>query len=317
MAPTQPSSLVRADDRISFLYLEHCTIGKSSSALTATDDNGVIHIPSAVLSVLMLGPGTRVTHQAMATIADSGMSVVWVGEEGVRYYAHGRPIGRNTRLLEAQAKIVSNTRLRLATARKMYEMRFDGEDTSGLSMQQLRGREGARVRRLYSEMAKQHDVEWRRREYDSNNFMSSDPINIALSAAHTSLYGVVHGSIVALGCSPGLGIIHTGHDRSFVYDIADLYKAEVTIPIAFEAVVAMRDLDFQLDELPSFTRRSCRNAFKQSRIVERIVTDIKNLLLPEEANKAEEDDWFEASIIQLWDNSNKRVSGGLNYEVDP
>ncbi|MDR7353660.1 CRISPR-associated protein Cas1 [Corynebacterium felinum] len=265
----------------------------------------------------MLGPGTRVTHQAMATIADSGMSVVWVGEEGVRYYAHGRPIGRNTRLLEAQAKIVSNTRLRLATARKMYEMRFDGEDTSGLSMQQLRGREGARVRRLYSEMAKQHDVEWRRREYDSNNFMSSDPINIALSAAHTSLYGVVHGSIVALGCSPGLGIIHTGHDRSFVYDIADLYKAEVTIPIAFEAVVAMRDLDFQLDELPSFTRRSCRNAFKQSRIVERIVTDIKNLLLPEEANKAEEDDWFEASIIQLWDNSNKRVSGGLNYEVDP
>lgn len=135
MPPTESQSLVRADSRLSFLYLEHCTVAKSSSALTATDDDGVLHIPSAALSVLMLGPGTRITHSAMSVIADSGMSVIWVGEEGVRYYAHGRPIGRNTRLLEAQARMVSNTRLRITAARKMYAMRFDDEDVDKLSMQ--------------------------------------------------------------------------------------------------------------------------------------------------------------------------------------
>lgn len=315
MAPSKPSSLVRADDRISFLYLEHCTIGKSSSALTATDENGVIHIPSATLSVLMLGPGTRVTHQAMSTIADSGMSVIWVGEEGVRYYAHGRPIGRNTKLLEAQARIVSNTRLRLQAARIMYEMRFSGEDTSSLTMQQLRGREGARVRKIYAEMSKTHKVEWNRRQYDPDDFLASDPINLALSAAHTSLYGLVHATIVALGCSPGLGIIHTGHDRSFIYDIADLYKADVTIPIAFESVVAMRDLDFPLDQLASYTRRCCRNAFKQARLTETIVSDIKTLLLPD-VEEAEDELYFEAEVIALWDERGKKVVGGKNYETE-
>ncbi|APT93242.1 CRISPR-associated protein Cse1 [Corynebacterium phocae] len=316
MKPTQPSSLVRADDRLSFLYLEHCTIGKSSSALTATDENGVIHIPSATLSVLMLGPGTRVTHQAMCVIADSGMSVIWVGEQGVRYYAHGRPIGRNTRLLEAQAKIVSNTRLRLQAARTMYEMRFEGEDTSTLTMQQLRGREGARVRKIYREMSEKHSVKWSKRDYEVGNLMASDPINIALTAAHTSLYGLVHATIVALGCSPGLGVVHTGHDRSLVYDIADLYKAEVTIPIAFEAVVAMQDLEFTIDELPTYTRRACRNAFKQSRISNRIVADLKTIFLPDEAAAAEDESWFEDSVIHLWDNLHDRVVGGTNFEFD-
>lgn len=309
--PSKPSELVRAEDRVSFLYLEHCTIGRSSSALTATTEHGELHIPSATLSVLMLGPGTRVTHQAMTVIADSGMAVIWVGEEGVRYYAHGRPIGRSTRLLEAQAKIVSNERLRLNAARAMYNMRFEGEDVSKQTMQQLRGREGARVRKVYREAAKRTGIEWNGRQYDPDDFTSSDPINMALSAAHTSLYGVTHAAIVALGCAPGLGIIHTGHDRSFVYDIADLYKAEVTIPLAFEAVQAMYDMNFQLDELPSYTRRACRNAFRQTKIVEQVVKDIKTLLLPDDPQAA--DTGFEAEIVELWDNRRKNVAGGTNY----
>jgi hypothetical protein len=313
MPPTESQSLVRADSRLTFLYVEHCTIGKSSSALTATDDDGVLHIPSAALSVLMLGPGTRVTHSAMSVIADSGMSVIWVGEEGVRYYAHGRPIGRSTRLLEAQARLVSNSRLRIAAARKMYAMRFDDEDVETLSMQQLRGREGARVRKLYRQMSNKHGVPWAKREYDMNSFLASDPINVALSAAHTCLYGVVHATIVAVGCSPGLGVIHTGHDRSFVYDIADLYKADVTIPIAFESVVAMNDMDFPLSELPSYTRRACRNAFRQNRLSEQIVKDIRLLLIPESEN-AEAEDTFEASVVSLWDEKLQEVSGGTNYD---
>ena len=144
-----------------------------------------------------------------------------------------------------------------------------------------------------------------------DNFAASDPINMALSAAHTSLYGITHAAIVALGCSPGLGIIHTGHDRSFVYDVADLYKAEVTIPIAFESVQTMQDMGFMPDELPSYVRRACRNAFKQSKIVERLVTDIKHLLLPDDPVAA--DTGFEAEIVELWDNRRANVAGGRNY----
>jgi len=59
-----------------------------------------------------------------------------------------------------------------------------------------------------------------------------------LSAANASLYGVVHSAVAALGCSPGLGFVHTGHAHAFVHDMADLYKASVTIPAAFDAVAA-------------------------------------------------------------------------------
>jgi len=222
--PSKPVELTRAEDRISFLYLEHCTIGRDSNSLTATDDQGVMHIPSAALGVLMLGPGTRVTHQAMVVIADAGSTIVWVGENGVRYYAHGRPIGRSTRLLEQQAKLVSNRKTRLAVAREMYGMRFSGEDVESLNMQQLRGREGARVRSVYREWSKITGVEWSRREYRPDDFSDGTPISQALSAAHSCLYGVVHAVIVSLGMSPGLGFVHTGHDRAFVYDIADLIR---------------------------------------------------------------------------------------------
>lgn len=72
------------------------------------------------------------------------------------------------------------------------------------------------------------------REYNPDDFENSNVVNKALSAANVALYGVVHSVIVAIGMSPGLGFVHTGHDLSFVYDIADLYKSKITIPIAFD-----------------------------------------------------------------------------------
>src|SRR5690606_17022725 len=105
-----------------------------ANAITATDERGVIHIPAATLGTLLLGPGTTVTQQAMVLMAESGSTVVWVGEEGVRYYAHGRSLATSSRLLEAQAALVTNRSARLRVAREMYAMRFPGEDTSGLTM---------------------------------------------------------------------------------------------------------------------------------------------------------------------------------------
>ncbi|RGE19823.1 type I-E CRISPR-associated endonuclease Cas1e [Leucobacter sp. wl10] len=282
--PSSPSELARVEDRITFVYLEHAVIARESNALTATGEDGIVHIPSAGLLVLMLGPGTNVTHQAMMVLSDSGAAIVWVGENGVRYYAGGRPLARSTRLLERQAAIVSNTRERMRVARRMYAMRFPDEDVAGLAMQQLRGREGARVRSVYRDWSKRTGVKWDRRDYDVDDFEGSDDINQALSAANTCLYGLVHAAAVALGCSAGLGIVHTGHDRSFVYDVADLYKAETSIPVSFETVALLRDAGGEEgalsgSDLAGAVRRKMRDRFVELKLVERIVADVKSLLL--------------------------------------
>jgi CRISPR-associated protein Cas1 len=300
-------------ERLSFLYLERCLISRQDSAVTVTDERGTVHVPAAAVGVLMLGPGTNVSHRAMELLGDAGASVIWIGERGVRYYAHGRPLTHSSRLLVAQAALVSNKRSRLAVAREMYQMRFPNEDVSTLTMQQLRGREGARIRTVYRKASKETGVEWHGREYDPDDFDASTPVNMALSAAHACLYGIAHSVIVALGCSPGLGFVHTGHDRSFVYDIADLYKTEITIPIAFR-VAAEEPAD-----IGSVTRRAVRDSFADGRIMERIVKDVRGLLLNYyEGEKGSEpsegeDDAGEISIVHLWDDKSGLARSGVSY----
>lgn len=298
--------LPQIKERISFLYLERAVINRSDSAITVTDSRGVVHVPAASLGVILLGPGTKITHRAVELIGDTGASIVWVGEHGVRYYAHGRPLTHSSRLLIAQALLISNVSSRAAVARQMYSLRFPHEDVSNMSLQQLRGREGARIRAVYRKFSKQTGVAWQGREYDPDDFESSSPVNKALSAAHACLYGVVHSVIVAIGCSPGLGFIHSGHERSFVYDIADLYKADITIPIAFE-VAAKHD---EITDIGSFTRRAVRDAICDGRILIRAVKDIRFLLMEET-----EDD-INIDIVELWDNKNGFVKSGVAYGID-
>lgn len=297
--------LTRVADRLSFVYLERSTVHRDGNAITSTDQDGVVHIPSASLGCLLLGPGTRITHAAMTLLGDSGACVVWVGENGVRYYAHGRSLARSTRMLVRQAELVSNTRSRLAVARRMYEMRFPGEDVSALTMQQLRGREGARVRSMYRRAAQEYGVEWTRRDYDPNAFDDGDTANRALTVATTALYGVVHSVVTALGCSAGLGFVHTGNDRSFVYDIADLYKADVAIPAAFR-VAGDLGADVETD-----VRRAVRDAVVQHRLMERIAGDITDLLLGEDGDH---EDWEQEDELSLWSGRGTQVvPGGVSY----
>ena len=290
-------------DRISFLYIEHSVINRSDSAITITDLRGTVYMPAASLSVLMLGPGTKITHRAMELIGDAGMTVIWVGEHGVQYYAHGKPLTHSANLLIRQAELVTNVRSRVAVARQMYQMRFSNEDVSSYTMQQLRGREGARIRSIYRKMSHQTGVEWNGREYDPDNFDTGTPVNQALSVAHSCLYGIVHSVIVALGCSPGLGFVHNGHERSFVYDIADLYKAEITIPIAFE--IAKREPV----DLEGETRRAVRDALSNGKILERITKDIRWLLLGNERDESQVD----VDVLTLWDNKYGTVRSGVSY----
>ena len=297
---------------MTFIYLERCAIHRDANAITSTDERGTVHIPAASLGALLLGPGTTVTQQAMVLLAESGSTVVWVGEEGVRYYAHGRSLANSSRLLEAQAALMTNQSSRLRVAREMYAMRFPGEDTSGLTMQQLRGREGARVRKAYREHSKQYNVPWTGRTYDIEAFEDGDPVNQALSAANTSLYGVVHSVIVALGCSPGLGFVHTGHVRSFVYDIADLYKVELAVPLAFELAAEMPI------DIAGEARRRLRDKFHGGAFLDRCVRDIRRLLLPDEGDAVGDAGAdLEENVVQLWDGSRRVVASGSNYGDEP
>ena len=306
---TKHSGMIRPDlqalpqvkDRMTFLYLEHCTLERQDGAITVTDENGVVHIPAAAISVLLLGPGTRVTHRAMELMGDTGVGAVWVGEHGVRYYAHGRPLTTRANLLIRQAELVSNTRKHLDVVRKMYQLRFPDENVAHLTMQQLRGREGSRVRNVYRAYAKETGVAWNGRVYNPDDFSSGDAVNQALSAGHACLYGLAHAVIVALGCAPGLGFIHVGHERSFVYDIADLYKAEITIPIAFQTAAE------EPEDLPAVVRRRVRDAMVSARILERMVHDIRWLLSPAEESMEPEE------VVYLWDNKIGTVSNGINY----
>lgn len=293
--------LSRVSDRITFLYLEHAKLNRQDSAIRVTDNRGTVFVPTAIISVLMLGPGVDVTHRAMELIGDSGMSVIWVGEQGVRQYAHGRSLNHSSLLLESQAKLVSNKRSRVAVARKMYQMRFPDEDVSNLTMQELRGKEGARVRRVYREQSNKTGVAWSRREYNPDDFESGTPINKSLTAAHQALYGLCYSVVVALGVSPGLGFVHTGHDLSFIYDFADVYKAEISIPVAFETVAKYGD-----DDIAARTRLAMRDKFSNGKILPRMVADLKYIL-------DESDNVLTSEIVGLWDDKLGLQKFGVQY----
>ena len=303
---TSLNELPRISDRITFLYVEHAKINRHDSAITVMDARGTVKIPVAIIGALLLGPGTDVSHRAIELIGEMGTSVLWVGERGVRNYAHGRALSHSTKLLEQQAKLVSNKRSRLEVARRMYQMRFPGEDVSKLTMQQLRGREGARVRNVYRTNSRKYKVEWAHREYNVENFEDGSVVNQALSAANVSLYGLVHSIVTALGLSPGLGFVHTGHDLSFVYDVADLYKAEITVPTAFQ-IASEYTTD---DDIGKMTRLSMRDKFFDGSLSEKIVSDLQYLL------EIDEDDQILVESFGLWDDKENLVEYGVSYTED-
>ncbi|MGI6214862.1 MAG: type I-E CRISPR-associated endonuclease Cas1e [Christensenellales bacterium] len=300
---TKLPELPRIGDRVSFVYVEHTKINRKDSAVTFVDSRGEVRMPAAIIGVLLLGPGTDISHRAVELIGDTGTSLVWVGEHGVRHYAHGRSLARSTRFLVKQAKLVSNTRTRLKVARKMYQMRFPNEDVSMLTMQQLRGREGARVRNVYRRYARQHGVQWSGRDYNVEDFSSGTPVNQALSASNVCLYGLVHSVIVALGLSPGLGFIHTGHELAFVYDVADLYKADISIPLSFEIAAFAK----AGDDIGRLSRLKTRDAIVENKLLAKVVQDLQYLF------DIESSETLEADELSLWDDKERLQPYGVSY----
>lgn len=299
-------TLPKVRDSWSYLYVEHCRIDQEAKAIALHDKNGVIPVPCATLTTLMLGLGTSISHAAIRTLAENGCLVVWTGEEGVRLYAQGLGETRSARRFLWQAGLCSDPRLRLRVVRRLYEMRFAEPVASDLTLQQLRGLEGVRVREAYARVSRETGVPWSGRSFRRDRWNASDPVNRALSAANSCLYGVCQAAILSGGYSPALGFIHTGKMLSFVYDVADLYKAEVTIPIAFQTVASATG------GVETAVRKACRDAFKTSRLLQRILPDIDRALQIDDR----EDSAFDADEAMpggLWDPETGEVSGGVNW----
>jgi CRISPR-associated protein Cas1 len=305
---SSPRELTRMSDRLSFIYLERCTLHREDNAITAEDADGITHIPSATIGTLLLGPGTRVTHQAMSVLGDSGAGVVWVGEQGVRFYSGGRSLNRSSALVEAQAVAWANRRTRLDVARAMYRMRFPGEDPSGLSRHELLGREGRRVKERYRYEATRVGLTWNGRQYAPGDFDSGDAANQAVTAAAQCMYGVAQTTVAALGCSPGLGFIHSGHELAFVLDIADLYKTEIAIPVAFEVAAESHE------DIGSRTRRALRDRINEVSLLRRCVQDIKQLLLP--GDSSADPTGSGTDHVTLQSDHGMNVESGRNYAED-
>lgn len=255
------------------MFLEKGQVDVLDGAFVVIDVRGThTHIPLGGVACIMLEPGIRISHAACALAARVGTLLVWVGEAGVRLYSAGQPGGARSDKLLYQAKLALDDDLRLKVVRRMYALRFGEEPPQRRSVEQLRGIEGARVREIYKRLAAQHGLKWERRDYDPANWDASDLPNRCLSAATASLYGVTEAAVLAAGYAPAIGFIHTGKPLSFVYDVADLYKFDTVVPVAFK-VAAKAPVQPERE-----VRLQCRDIFRKTRLLEKIIPGIEDML---------------------------------------
>jgi CRISPR-associated protein Cas1 len=297
--------LPKFSDGWSYLYVEHCHVDQEERAIAVHDQAGKVPVPCANLALLMLGPGVSITHAAISVLADHGCLVAWCGEEGVRFYAVGMGETRNAANFLHQARLWADQGFHMQVVRRLYQLRFSEKFDPALTLQQIRGMEGVRVRDAYAKAAQEAGITWSGRSYKRDEWSKADPANRALSAANSCLYGICHAAIVSAGFSPALGFIHTGKMLSFVYDLADLYKAEITVPVAFRAAAE------GTGQLERRVRITCRDQFVSTRLLERIIPDVQRALMLAKATAWDTTfDLDAAAPGFLWDNLEGEVEGG-------
>jgi len=297
-------------DGLSYLYLEHARVEQDAQSIVWFTEDGMTAVSAASLGTLLLGPGTSVTHAAVKALAENGCSISWTGEDVTRMYACGTGETRSSEHLGRQAFAWADPKNHLEVVRRMYALRFPEPLAPGLSLQQIRGKEGARVRDAYARFSQETGVPWNGRNYQRGEWGAADPINRALSSGNACLYGVAHAAIVSSGYSPGLGFIHVGKQLSFVYDIADLYKMETVVPAAFKTVAGSSEA------VEKRMRATLRAELRDNRTLERIVADLHALFdrLGEEGGEINEGrfDADGAAPGDLWDEDGP-VEGGVSW----
>ncbi len=280
-APFIPLRPIPLKDRSSIVFLQYGQLDVLDGAFVLVDQNGVrVQIPVGGLACLMLEPGTRVSHAAVVLCAQVGCLLIWVGEGGVRLYSAGQPGGARADRLLFQARNALDETARLNIVREMYRRRFSEDPPARRSVDQLRGMEGVRVREIYRLLAKRHGIEWKARRYDQSDWQAADIPNRCLSSATACLYGLCEAAILAAGYAPAIGFLHRGKPQSFVYDIADLYKFETVVPVAFSVAARIAKGQGASDLPPEReVRIACREMFRKSGLLEQIIPDIEAVLI--------------------------------------
>ena len=268
-----PARPIMIKERQSTVFLRYGRVDVIDGAFVLVDAKGIrTQIPVGALTSIMLETGTTVTHEAVKLAARVGCLLLWVGDGGVRLYAAGQPGGARADRLLYQAALALDGTARLNVVRKMYAVRFGEEAPKNRSVDQLRGIEGARVRKLYELIASRYGLQWKARRYDATDWDQADVPNRCLSAATGCLYGICEAAILAAGYSPAIGFIHTGKPQSFVYDVADLMKFETVVPVAFR-IAAMHPQNPE-----RAVRHACRDSFREARVLKRVIPLIEEVL---------------------------------------
>jgi CRISP-associated protein Cas1 len=277
-APYVPLRPIPIKDRSSIVFLEYGQVDVIDGAFVLVDVHGArVQIPVGGLACLMLEPGIRITHAAVALAARVGCLLVWVGEAGVRLYAAGQPGGARADRLLHQAAAALDEGARLKVVRAMYKLRFGTDAPARRSVEQLRGLEGARVREMYKQFARLHGVKWSARRYDPDSWDQADVPNRCLSAGTACLYGLCEAAILAAGYAPAIGFLHRGKPLSFVYDIADIFKFETVLPAAFTVAARVQN-GHPCTPIERHVRIACRDAFRRTKLLDRIIPTIGDLL---------------------------------------
>lgn len=261
-------------DKYPFVYLEHGRLEIDDSSVKWIEATGhVISIPCATVNTILLGPGTSVTHAAIKSMSESNCTVCWIGSDSLLYYATGETPTANTYTLKKQISLYSNSKKKLETARTLFSFRFPDLELKEKSLSEMMGMEGYRVKELYKKVAEKYEIPWDGRNYIPGKINLSDTTNKILTCCNVALYGILLSVVHALGFSPRIGFIHSGCPLPFVYDIADLYKPEVSIDLAFKLTKEMGGEYIKDVVADAFRERICNN-----NILERSVKDIGKIM---------------------------------------
>ena len=238
-------------------------------------DAGEYGIPFQSLSMILLGPGSTVSHDALRLLARHGTALVAVGEDGVRYYT-APPLAPDTSdLARRQMRAWGDPAgQRIIIARKMYALRL-GEVLPHTDLNTLRGMEGARMKRTYQNLAQRYGIQWRGRRYDRANPLAADIPNQAINHASTAVNSAAVIAVVALGAIPQLGFIHEHSGDAFALDIADLFRDTILLPAAFRAANDISK-NPRLD-VERHTRRTTGELLREERVIPKMIDRIKTL----------------------------------------
>jgi CRISPR-associated protein Cas1 len=234
------ADLPKIRERYPFLYLEHGRLEiDDSSVKWISAEKEIIRLPAAMVSTLLLGPGTTVTHEAVKILASLNTTVCWVGDDSLMFYAVGQSPTSNTRNLKKQLALAADPKHSLEIAKKMFAMRFPEASIKNKNLKELMVMEGGRIKDLYAAMSQKYKVPWRGRSYQPGKFELSDMTNKLITSCNTALYALISSILYSMGFSPRVGFIHSGSPLPFVYDVADLYKAELVFEPAFALTLEM------------------------------------------------------------------------------